>query len=329
MVKKPLPATNSKPRLLVTRRLTPAVMARAERDYQAEFNADDRLWSGPELVDRLVSKDAALICLTEKFPADVIAQLPLDLKILSTVSVGTDHIDVVAAKARRLAIGNAPHGVTIATAEIAMLLILGCCRRAPEWTALIHAGRWTGWEPTQLLGRRLDGKVLGIYGMGKIGQALARRARAFDMVIHYANRRRLAADEEQGAVYHDSLAGLIAASDILSVNAPSTPQTRHAIRAETLAHAKPGLIVVNTARGDLVHDADLIAALKSGQVAYAGLDVYQGEPHIDPGYLTLPNVFLLPHIGSATVEARDQMGFEALDNIDAFFAGKPIPFAVP
>jgi lactate dehydrogenase-like 2-hydroxyacid dehydrogenase len=322
------PEQKFRPRLLVTRRLTPAVMARAERDYAAVFNPDDQIWQGDELLRRLAGMDAALICLTEKFPSAVIAALPPEVKILSTVSVGTDHIDVSAARARGLVVGNTPHGVTIATAEIALLLILGCCRRAPEGEALIRTKAWTGWEPTQLLGRRLDGKVLGIYGMGKIGQALAKRARAFDMVIHYANRKRLSLDDEMGAVYHDSLESLMAAADVLSVNAPSTPETRHAIRADTLAHAKPGMILVNTARGDLVRDADLIAALQSGQLAYAGLDVYQGEPNIHPGYLDLPNVFLLPHLGSATVEARDQMGFEALDNIDAYFAGQQLPFPV-
>jgi len=316
------------PRLLVTRRLPEAVLARAARDYGAVLNTDDHLYDAARLKEACQDVDAALICITEKFTAEVIAALPQRFKILSTYSVGTDHIDLAAARARSLPVGNAPHGVTIATAEIAMLLILGCARRAPEGQRLLAQGKWAVWEPTFMLGRRLDGKVLSILGLGKIGQALARRARAFDMVVHYHNRRRLPQAEEQGAVFHETPESLFRAADILSINAPSTPETRHILRAETIAWLKPNAIVINTARGDLVRDADLIAALQSGRIAYAGLDVFEGEPKLNPGYLALPNVMLLPHIGSATIEARDQMGFEALDNLDAFFAGRDLPFPV-
>jgi lactate dehydrogenase-like 2-hydroxyacid dehydrogenase len=315
-------------RLLVTRRLPEAVLTRAARDYDAVLNPKDRLYSAADLKRLCADADAALICLSEKFTADVIAALPPRFKMLSTFSVGTDHIDLAAARARGLRVGNAPHGVTIATAEIAMLLILGCARRAPEGQRLVAEGKWVGWDPTFMLGRRLDGKALGILGLGKIGQALAARARAFDMVIHYHNRTRLPPAEERGAVYHPSLESLFRASDILSINAPSTPDTRHILRAETIAYLNPCAIVVNTARGDLVRDADLIAALQSGRLAYAGLDVFEGEPKLNPGYLTLPNVMLLPHMGSQTTEARNQMGFEALDNLDAFFSGREPPFAV-
>jgi lactate dehydrogenase-like 2-hydroxyacid dehydrogenase len=180
----------------------------------------------------------------------------------------------------------------------------------------------------QLIGRRLDGKRLGIYGMGKIGQALAKRARGFDMEIHYHNRRRLSPAEEQGAVYHPTLDSLLAVSDVFSINAPSTAESRGVINAETLAKLPSGAIVVNTARGDLVNDADLIAALKSGQVGYAGLDVFAGEPNIHPGYFELENVFLLPHMGTSVIEARDEMGFAALDNIDAVLAGREPPSPV-
>ena len=315
-------------RLLVTRRLPEAVLARAARDYDAVFNTDDRL-HGPDDLKRLCAEvDGALICLSEKFTADVITALPDRFRILSTFSVGTDHIDLAAARARGLTVGNAPHGVTIATAEIAMLLILGCARRAPEGQRLVADGKWVGWTPTFMLGQRLDRKKLGIFGFGKIGKALARRARAFDMEIHYHNRRRLSEVEEQGAIFHPTLEGLIAESDILSLNAPATPDTKHIIRAETIAHMKPGAILINTARGDLVRDADLIQALRTGRVGYAGLDVFEGEPKLNPGYLTLSNVMLLPHMGSAAIEARNQMGFEALDNLDAFFAGRELPFPV-
>ena len=315
-------------RLLVTRRLPADVLARAGRDYDVRLNADDALYNAGDLIGKCRDVDAALICLSEKFTAEVISSLPERFRILSTFSVGTDHIDLAAARARGLRVGNAPHGVTIATAEIAMLLILGCTRRAPEGQRLIANHGWTGWSPTFMLGNRLDGKKLGILGLGKIGQALARRARAFDMEIHYHNRHRAAAAVEGGAVYHDSFEGLCRAADILSLNAPSMSETRHILRSSTIAWMKPGAIVINTARGDLVNDEDLIAALTDGRIAYAGLDVFNGEPHLHKGYLGLPNVMLLPHMGSSTIEARNQMGFEALDNIDAFFAGRELPFPV-
>ena len=315
-------------RVLVTRRLPDAVLERASRDYDAILNLEDRLLGPDDLVRMSADADAILICLSEKLNRDLIQRLPPRVRIVSTFSVGTDHIDIAAARERGLRIGNAPHGVTIATAEIAMLLILGCARRAPEGERLVLSRQWRSWTPTMMLGMRLDGKRLGILGLGKIGQALARRARAFDMQIHYHNRRQLPEAEERGAVYHPTLESMLAACDVLSINAPSTPETRHILRAESIAHLKPGAMVVNTARGDLVRDADLIAALKSGHVAYAGLDVFEGEPNINPGYLELPNVFLLPHTGSATVEARNQMGFEALDNIDAYFAGRELPFPI-
>ena len=315
-------------RLLVTRRLPQAVLDRAARDYTALLNEADTIYGPDELIRRCQDADAALIALTEKFTSEVIAKLPDRMRILSTFSVGTDHINLAAARARGIQVGNAPHGVTIATAEIAMLLILGCARRAPEGQRLIAGGKWTGWAPTFMLGQRLDGKKLGILGLGKIGQALARRARGFDMEIHYHSRRRRPSGEEKGAIFHDNLQSLYSVSDFLSLNAPSTLETKHILRNETIAWLRPGASVINTARGDLVRDADLIAALQDGRVAYAGLDVFEGEPALNPGYLALPNVMLLPHMGSSTIEARNQMGFEALDNIDAFFAGRPLPFAV-
>lgn len=317
-----------KRKILVTRKLTEAVENRAARDYDADLNADDHVFSGDEIVRRAEGKDALLVCLTEKFTADVIARLPASVRVLSTYSVGTDHIDLEAAKARGIRVTNTPDAVTISTAEIAMLLILGSARRAPEGERLLRNREWAGWQPMQLLGRRLDGKRLGIFGMGKIGQALAKRARAFDMEIHYHNRRRLTPEEEQGAVFHETFDGLLAVSDILSVNAPATPETRNAINAETLAKLPRGAIVVNTARGDLVDDEALIAALKSGHVAYAGLDVFRGEPNIHPEYYGIENAFLLPHMGTSVIEARNEMGFAALDNIDAVLAGREPPYPV-
>ena len=213
----------------------------------------------------------------------------------------------------------------MATAEIAMLLMLGAARRAQEGERLLREKKWGGWQPMQLIGRRLDGKRLGILGLGKIGQATAKRARAFDMEIHYHNRRRLTPAEEQGAIYHATLDSLLSVSEFLSVNAPSTPETRGILNATAFAKMPRGAIVVNTARGDLIDDGDMIAALKSGQVGYAGLDVFKGEPDIHPGYYGLENVFVLPHMGTSAIEARDEMGFAALDNIDAVLAGRDGP----
>ncbi|MEQ1714763.1 MAG: D-glycerate dehydrogenase [Hyphomicrobium sp.] len=317
-----------KKRLLVTRRLPEEIHARAARDYEAVLNRDDRPYSTDELIKLSGEFDAFLVCLTEKLPKPAIEKLAPRLKVISTFSVGYEHIDTGAARAKGIPVGNAPNGVTIATAEIAMLLMLGATRRAPEGERLIAKGQWGGWAPMALLGRRLDGKRLGIFGYGKIGQAVARRARAFDMVVHYHSRTRRPAEEEQGAVYHATLDSLLASSDVLSINAPSSPETKYIINARALALLPKGAIVINTARGDLVADEDLIAALKSGQVGYAGLDVFEGEPKHHPGYLGLDNVFLLPHMGTSAIEARIEMGNEALDNIDAHFGGQPLPHGV-
>jgi lactate dehydrogenase-like 2-hydroxyacid dehydrogenase len=316
-----------KKRLLVTRRLPDEIHDRAARDYDATLNLEDRLYSTDDLVRLSAEFDAFLVCLTEKLPRAAVERLAPRLKVISTFSVGFEHVDVAAAREKCIPVGNAPNGVTIATAEIAMLLMLGATRRAPEGERMIAARQWTGWTPMQLLGRRLDGKRLGILGYGKIGQAIARRARAFDMQIHYHSRTRRPPAEELGAIYHATFESLLASSDVLSINAPSTPETRHIVNARTLAHLPGGAIVINTARGDLVKDGDLISALKSGQVGYAGLDVFEGEPRHHPGYLGLDNVFLLPHMGTSAIEARIEMGNEALDNIDAHFAGRPLPHA--
>lgn len=315
-----------KKRLLVTRRLPAAVEARANRDYEVTQNADDHQMTTDEIVEKAKDVDALLITITDKMRKEVIDALPEHIKILSTFSIGFDHIDIPAAKARGMAVGNAPHGVTVATAEIAMLLLLGSARRAGEGERMIRARSWPGWAPLQLVGQRLDGKKLGIYGFGKIGQALAQRARGFEMEIHYYDIFRQPPEKEKGAIYHDNLDSLLAISQFFSINAPSTPETRGFFNKTTIEKLPQGAVAVNTARGDLVVDEDLIAALKSGRLSYAGLDVFAGEPKINEGYYELPNTFLFPHLGSAAIEARNQMGFEALDNVDAAFAGKDMPF---
>jgi lactate dehydrogenase-like 2-hydroxyacid dehydrogenase len=314
-----------KPRLVVTRRLPENVEARIRRDFEAELPRIDQPMGFEEIVKRAQGADALLVTPTERIDAQLIGALPASVKIVATFSVGYDHIDLAAAKAKGIVVTHTPDVLTDATAEIALLLLLGAARRAHEGEAMMRDASWTGWTPTQLLGRQLTGKSLGILGMGRIGQAVAARARPFGLTIHYSNRTPLPADLEQGAVFHKDPEAMLGIVDFLSLNAPATPETRHFLNAQRLALMKPGAIVVNTGRGALIDDAALIDALKSGHIAAAGLDVYENEPRVHPGYRDLPNTFLLPHLGSATVETRVAMGMLALDNIQAVLSGKPAP----
>jgi len=316
----------SRPTVFVTRKLPAAVEARIARDYEARLNPDDRIFTAEELAVRAAEADAMLICTSEKITAELVERLPRRLRVISTFSVGYEHIDVAACRARGIVAANTPGAMTEATANIAMLLMLGAARRGYEAQQMVRRGEWQGWTSTMLLGVDFSGKRLGIFGMGRIGQAVAERARAFGLQIHYHNRRRLPAVEEQGAVFHEHLDDLLAVSDILSINAPSTPETRRILNAETIARMPEGAILVNTARGDMVDDEALIAALRTGRLRAAGLDVFAGEPKLNPAYLDVPNAYLLPHLGSATVETRDRMGFMALDNIDAVLQGRPAPY---
>jgi len=315
----------SRSKILVTRKLPYAVEARLKQDYQTQFNPTDHIFGQEELLTKAKHADALLVTVTDKIDQSLIEKLSASVRMIATFSVGYDHIDVPAAYAKGIVVSNTPDVLTNATADITLLLILGAARGAHAGEAAIRQGTWDNWAPTGYLGIDVTGKRLGILGMGRIGQAVARRARAFDMEIHYHNRARLPANEERGAHYHNTPQSLFAVSDFLSVHAASTPQTRNIINQEALSQLPPGAVVVNTARGDLVDDDALIEALTSGRLAAAGLDVYRGEPNIDPRYRQLPNTFLLPHLGSATLETRDAMGFCALDNLDAFFAGTPPP----
>jgi len=243
------------------------------------------------------------------------------VRMLATFSVGFEHIDLAAARARGLIVTNTPDVLTDATADVALLLILGAARRASEGERLIRDDAWTGWAPTHLLGIHVGAKRLGILGMGRIGRAVAARARGFGMVVHYHNRQRLAPQDEAGATFHADAENLLAVADILSIHFPLMPETRYFLDARRIELLPRNAIVVNTARGAVIKDADLIAALRSRRIAAAGLDVYDGEPRLHPDYCTLPNTFLLPHLGSATLETREAMGFRALDNLDAHFAG--------
>jgi lactate dehydrogenase-like 2-hydroxyacid dehydrogenase len=314
-----------KPAIFVARKLPDVVEARLQRDYRADLNETDRLYSPEELLEKSQDADALLISGRYKISARMIEQLPDRMRAIATYSVGYDHIDLTAASKRHIQVVNTPDVLTDATAELTWLLILGAARRAYEGEQLVRDARWQPSSP-DLLGTQVTGKRLGIFGMGRIGQAVAQRARAFKMDVHYHNRHRLASEDEQGAIFHDTIADLLRVSDIFSLHCPATPETKEFLNADRIALLPDGAIVINAARGSLVVDQDLIAAVRSGKLKAIGLDVYAGEPdHINPGYRTLPNAFLLPHLGSATVETRTQMGFVILDNLDAIFAGQTPP----
>jgi lactate dehydrogenase-like 2-hydroxyacid dehydrogenase len=314
-----------KPRALVTRKLPEAVEARLGRDYVARLNPSDEIFDLDALVAAAAGQDALLVTASERMSADVIERLPASVRIIATYSVGFEHIDLDAARARAIPVTNTPDVLTDSTAELAMMLILCAARRAHEGDRMVRSDRWPGWAPTMMLGIEVTRKRLGILGMGRIGRALARCARGFDMAVHYTNRTRLAPEWEAGAIFHESPESLLEQSDVLSINCRATPETHHFLDARRIARLPDGAVVVNTARGSIIDDDALIAALRSGKLSAAGLDVFEGEPVIHPGYRSLDNVFLMPHTGSGTIEARNAMGYRALDNLDAFFAGREPP----
>lgn len=312
-----------KPTILVGRKLPDAVEARLQRDYDAILNPDDKLYTSEELIELSAKADAILPCHSEHFTAAVIEKLSPRVKAIANFSVGYDHVDTEAAKKKGIIVTNTPDVLSDATAEIAILLMLGAARRASEGDRLVRSKAWKDWSPAFMVGTQTTGKRFGVIGMGRVGQVAAKRARGFDMEIHYYNRKRLSPELEQGATFHENVDDLLANADVLSIHCPATPETKGLLNADKIARLPDGAIVVNTSRGAVVDDDALIQALKSGKLAAAGLDVFNGEPaDIHPGYRELDNVFLLPHIGSATKDTRDAMGFRALDNLDAIFAGK-------
>ena len=315
----------NRPTVLVTRKLPNVVETRLEKDYLPCLNRDDHPYSTEELLLGSQEADALIITGQNSLDDSAIAQLPRSIKAIATFSVGYDHIDLEAAKKRGIYVINTPDVLTDATADLTWLLLLGAARRAHEGEQLIRQGKWRDPRPTELLGTQVTGKRLGILGMGRIGRAVARRAKAFNMEVHYNNRHRLSPEQEVGAIFHDDPEDLLRISDFLSFHCPATPETEHFLNARRIKLLPEGAIVINAARGSLVVDEDLIAALRAYKIQAAGLDVFEGEPNLNPAYRTLPNVFLLPHIGSATIETRTQMGFLLLDNLDAVFAGKQPP----
>jgi len=311
---------SDKPVLWITRKLSDKTMERAAKSYDVIANPDDGTFTADEIVEMSGKVDAILPCHSETFDAAVSARLSERVKIIANHSVGVDHCDLDALGARGIVVTNTPDVLSDATAEIAMLLMLAAARRASEGERIVRSGNWKDWSPSFMVGRQTTGKRFGIIGMGRVGLVAAQRARGFGMEIHYHNRREVA--EAGDATYHATVDSLLPHCDVLSIHCPVTAETKGMMTPERLALLPEGAIVVNTARGGVIDDDALIAGLKSNRPWAAGLDVFNDEPNIHPGYRELDNVFLLPHIGSATKETRDAMGFRALDNLDAFFAGK-------
>lgn len=309
----------------VTRALPLPVIGLFEERHKVWVNPGDRTLTPDELQQAAGGADALVVTAFDRLDAGAIARLPHALRIIATYSVGIEHIDLDAAGRRGIAVLSTPDVLSDSVAEMAILLMLGAARRVHEGSGLIYGRGWAGWTPTQLVGIEVTGRRIGILGLGRIGRTIARRARGFDMKVHYHNRRRLEPALEEGACYHDSIEGLLAASDVLALAAPSSPETKGLLSHARLALLPSRAIVINIARGDLIDDAALLAALQSGRIAAAGLDVFNNEPRLHEGYLDLPNVFLQPHQGSSTLSARLKMGVILLDGIDAVLAGRPAP----
>lgn len=312
----------SRPVIWIPRRLSDATLERARRDYDVILNEADTPGTAEDIVAMSAQADGMIPCHSEHFTADVVTRLDPRLRIVANHSVGVDHCDLAALKARGIVVTNTPDVLSDATAEIAMLLMLGAARHAARGDRMVRHGQWSSWSPSFMVGKQVTGARLGIIGMGRVGRALAARARGFEMEIHYHNRTRIAPDAEQGAIFHDDLDSLLAVSDFLSLHCPATPQTVDLLNAARIARLPAGAVVVNTARGALIDEDALLAAIQSGHVAAAGLDCFKVEPGGNPAFAAHENVFMLPHIGSATGATRDAMGFRALDNLDAFFAGR-------
>ena len=306
----------------IPRRLSDATLERAQADYDCIINWEDGLSGPDELVAMSAKVDAVIPCHSEHYSAEVAARLDPRLKIIANHSVGVDHCDLPALKARGITVTNTPDVLSDATAEIAMLLMLGAARRAVEGDTMVRTGKWDTWSPSFMVGKQVSGGRLGIIGMGRVGRAFAEKARGFGMDIHYFNRSRLTPELEHGATYHSSIDSLLVVADFLSLHCPATPETTGLMNADRFAQLPDGAVMVNTARGALVDESALMAALDSGKLSAAGLDCFATEPIGNPAFAAYQNVFMMPHIGSATVTTRDAMGFRALDNLDAFFAGQ-------
>ena len=305
-------------KILITRRLLRSNEDRAKELFDANLNLNDELYSQEKLIELSHGCDGVLSALTDKLDEKTINKLPDSVKILSNFAVGFGNIDLEAAKKRNIIVTNTPEVLTDATAEIGILLILGACRRASEGIQGAKDANWK-WSADYLIGKQLTGARLGILGMGRIGQKIANIAKSLGMVVHYHNRSKLSSEKEQGSIYHDKLKSLMEVSDVLSVCCPASKETINLINKETLEYLPKGAVVTNVARGDIVDDEALIDALDRRKVYAVGLDVYKGEPNLNPGYLKHKTAFILPHLGSATKETRTAMANLAIDNLSEFF----------
>ena len=326
------PASRSKLRVAVTRRLPEAVETRMSELFDVALREDDRRLSQDEIVALMQNADVLVPTVTDQITAAMLARAGERLKLIANFGAGIDHVDVMSARQRGVLVSNTPGVVTEDTADMTLALILAVTRRIPEGLAEMQAGRWQGWSPTAHLGGRVGGRRLGILGMGRIGQAVARRANAFGMQVHYHNRRRLRPEIEEalGATWWQSLDQMLARMDIVSVNAPHTPSTFHLLNARRLKLMKPTAVVVNTSRGEVIDENALTRMLRAGEIAGAGLDVFEHGHEINPRLRELPNVVLLPHMGSATVEGRAEMGEKVIINIKTFADGhRPPDLVVP
>lgn len=330
----PTSPTSARPKLRVsvTRRLPEAIETRMKELFDVVLREDDRKMSREELVDAMKSSDVLVPTVTDQIDASMLAQAGERLKLIANYGAGVDHIDVMSARQRGVLVANTPGVVTEDTADMTLALILAVTRRIPEGLAEMQAGRWGGWAPTAHLGGRVGGRRLGILGMGRIGQAVARRANVFGMQVHYHNRKRLRPEieEELQATYWESLDQMLARMDIVSVNAPHTPSTFHLLNARRLKLMKPSAVVVNTSRGEVIDENALTRMLRAGEIAGAGLDVFEHGHEINPRLRELPNVVLLPHMGSATVEGRAEMGEKVIINVKTYADGhRPPDLVVP
>ncbi|EJJ30766.1 2-hydroxyacid dehydrogenase [Rhizobium sp. CF142] len=324
--------TKKKPKVYITRKLPDVVETRMRELFDAELNIDDTPRSVPELVEAVRTCDVLVPTVTDRIDAALIEQAGPQMKLIASFSNGTDHIDVEAAARKGITVTNTPNVLTDDTADMTMALILAVPRRIGEGARVLtdRPGEWAGWSPTWMLGRRIHGKRIGIVGMGRIGTAVARRAKAFGLSIHYHNRKRVnpATEDELEATYWESLDQMLARVDIVSVNCPSTPATFHLLSARRLALLQPTAYLVNTSRGDVIDEAALIKSLREGKIAGAGLDVFENEPVVNPKLVKLANegkVVLLPHMSSATIEGRAEMGDKVIINIRAFIDGHRPP----
>ena len=322
--------SKKKPLVIVTRKLPDLIETRMRELFDARLNLDDKPMSESDIVDAMREADVLVPTITDVINAGMIAQAGEQMKLIANFGNGVDHIDVTSALRRGITVTNTPSVLTEDTADMTMALILATARRIAEGARVIPDGRWSGWSPTWMLGRRITGKRLGIIGMGRIGQALALRARAFGMSIHYHNRRRVAQQIEEAleATYWDSLDQMLARMDFISVNCPHTPATYHLLSARRLKHLRPEAIVINTARGEVIDEAALTRMLETGEIASAGLDVFEHAPAVSDKLIALANagkVTLLPHLGSATYEGRNDQGEKVIINIKTFMDGHRPP----